>query len=111
MVGRARSAIVRFWSLAVEEQFYLLWPMTLRACALWRRPRVFVSVRLLVIVACPIVRAMLTAGRFRPGVGNHLCCRATRTVSRAPPMKPRQWHHEERARPTRDGGIFAHRPA
>lgn len=59
MVGRGQSATSQLWSLAVEEQFYLLWPMTLSAFALWRRPRAFVTALLLVIVACPIVRATL----------------------------------------------------
>jgi peptidoglycan/LPS O-acetylase OafA/YrhL len=57
LVGHGRSATVQLWSLAVEEQFYVLWPLTLSAFALWRRPRVFVSVLLLVMVACPILRA------------------------------------------------------
>jgi peptidoglycan/LPS O-acetylase OafA/YrhL len=58
MIGRGRSATVQLWSLAVEEQFYLLWPMTLYAFSLWRRPRAFVSASLLVLVACPITRAL-----------------------------------------------------
>jgi len=41
MIGQGRSATVQLWSLAVEEQFYLLWPMTLYAFSLWRRPRAF----------------------------------------------------------------------
>ena len=58
MIGQGRSATVQLWSLAVEEQFYLLWPMTLYAFSLWRRPRAFVSASLLVLVACPIIRAL-----------------------------------------------------
>ena len=58
MIGQGRSATVQLWSLAVEEQFYLLWPMMLYAFSLWRRPRAFVSASLLVLVACPIIRAL-----------------------------------------------------
>ena len=36
-VGRTPSPLLHFWSLAVEEQFYLFWPLTL--LALHRRPR------------------------------------------------------------------------
>ena len=43
----------------MEEQFYLVWPMTLYAFSLWRRPRVLVTALLLGIAACPIMRATL----------------------------------------------------
>jgi peptidoglycan/LPS O-acetylase OafA/YrhL len=59
MLGRGQSATIQLWSLAVEEQFYLLWPMLLVTFALWRRPRAFISVSMLVIAACPILRATL----------------------------------------------------
>src|SRR5512141_947228 len=36
-LGRTPSPLLHFWSLAVEEQFYLFWPLTL--LALHRRPR------------------------------------------------------------------------
>jgi len=72
MIGAGRSATTQLWSLAVEEQFYLLWPLTLSTFALWRRPRAFVSVLLLVIVACPILRAMLVSATPGGSVVNRI---------------------------------------
>jgi peptidoglycan/LPS O-acetylase OafA/YrhL len=59
LFGIGRSATVQLWSLAIEEQFYLLWPMTLAAFALWSRPRAFVAVVIAAMIACPVLRATL----------------------------------------------------
>jgi peptidoglycan/LPS O-acetylase OafA/YrhL len=61
LFGIGRSATVQLWSLAIEEQFYLLWPVTLAIFSLSSRPRAFVAVAIAAIVACPIVRATLTS--------------------------------------------------
>jgi peptidoglycan/LPS O-acetylase OafA/YrhL len=72
MVGRGLSATVQLWSLAVEEQFYLLWPVALGAFALWRRPRAFVIVSVAVLVASPIIRATLVSPTLGGLVFNRL---------------------------------------
>ena len=57
VVGRGDSVTVHYWSLAVEEQFYLLWPSVLVALGLWRRPRTAVVLLLVPLAVCPFVRA------------------------------------------------------
>ena len=52
-----------FWSLAVEEQFYLFWPMLYRT--LGRRGVLAVSLGLL--IACPVLRALAFAHLLRSG--------------------------------------------
>lgn len=44
-----------FWSLAVEEQFYLVWPLFVRRCSI----RTTVTCCLLVVVLAPVLRYIL----------------------------------------------------
>ncbi len=37
VTGHTRGAMTHTWSLGVEEKFYLLWPLALRALRTWRR--------------------------------------------------------------------------
>jgi peptidoglycan/LPS O-acetylase OafA/YrhL len=56
MVGRGQSATVHFWSLAVEEQFYLLWPVLVGTFSLWRNRTLYFCMLLVPIVVCPVIR-------------------------------------------------------
>ncbi len=47
----AASPVLHFWSLGVEEQFYLLWPVLLLLAARARRPRLAITVLIGVILA------------------------------------------------------------
>lgn len=47
-----------FWSLAVEEQFYLVWPFAVRSLGRTR----LVIVCWALVVACPLLRALLVSG-------------------------------------------------
>jgi peptidoglycan/LPS O-acetylase OafA/YrhL len=58
MVGQGLSITGHFWSLAVEEQFYFIWPMCIGLLVLWRRFRLAIILLLLTLIMCPWVRAM-----------------------------------------------------
>jgi peptidoglycan/LPS O-acetylase OafA/YrhL len=51
-----------FWSLAVEEQFYLLWPLVVFCCG----PRTLLGVCLVLTVGALIARTVLLAAHFPP---------------------------------------------
>jgi len=57
VAGRGNSVTVHLWSLAVEEQFYLVWPSALVGLALWRRPKAAMAVLLVPILLAPVCRS------------------------------------------------------
>jgi peptidoglycan/LPS O-acetylase OafA/YrhL len=63
MVGRP-SLLRHLWSLAVEEQFYLLWPLIFTGLLVWLKPRR----ALIAIGAGIVVSTLLMAGLYQPEV-------------------------------------------
>jgi peptidoglycan/LPS O-acetylase OafA/YrhL len=55
------------WSLSIEEQFYLLWPLTLKK---WQRHKT--TILLCVFLAAPVFRAVLYAFKVRGGLSGSL---------------------------------------
>lgn len=65
--GRGDSVTVHFWSLAVEEQFYLGWPLTLVMLALWRRSGVALAMLLVPLILSPIFRTGIIQAHYGAG--------------------------------------------
>lgn len=71
MLGPASSYTGHFWSLAVEEQFYLIWPLCLIGLALWKRPQDAMKFLLIPILLCPLIRM----GGFTAETNGEICGR------------------------------------
>jgi peptidoglycan/LPS O-acetylase OafA/YrhL len=61
MVGQGKSATNHLWSLAVEEQFYLAWPVAFAVLKIWKRPAVYLGLLLIPVIICPVLRANCVA--------------------------------------------------
>lgn len=63
-IGRP-SLLRHLWSLAVEEQFYVVWPVLLLAALRWLRPRRRFTLPLLVLILA-VASALLMAMLYQP---------------------------------------------
>lgn len=67
-IGRGDSATGHLWSLAVEEQFYLLWPLAMVVFKLASRPQLAIFALLGAAIAAFVLRAISCTG------DDHLIC-------------------------------------
>lgn len=65
LAGGGLMQLTILWSLAVEEQFYLVWPGIIRRLSLRRA----VSICLMVVIAWPVIRAFTLGTVFRMVAG------------------------------------------
>ena len=63
--GLPRSVAVPLWSVSIEEQFYLLWPLAIRRCS--RRMMAYTACFLLIVGSCYTATLMLLTNRTPPG--------------------------------------------
>ena len=80
LIGRGNSATEHFWSLAVEEQFYLCWPILFFLLRLERRRPLALIVLVSVSVSAIVIRDLFDADQLFKGVAN--CILGARSLFR-----------------------------
>jgi len=71
LYGWQPLAVMILWSLAIEEQFYLVWPLLVRACS----PRVVLWCSAVLMAMAPVIRAIMLSAADYPATYVFTLCR------------------------------------
>lgn len=66
------TATAHLWSLAVEEQFYVIWPVLVCVLGLWKRSFLYVGLLLIPVIGCPVVRSAFITHQVLTGFVDRL---------------------------------------